>query len=109
MLCPGKSYDRSPCGTGTSAKLACLHATGKLREGEIWVQESITGSIFEGSIRVREGLVYPHIKGSAFITAESSLILDEQDPLRAGVFRRPDDTTLTSCFPAWQRPDHSQP
>jgi 4-hydroxyproline epimerase len=85
VLCPGKSYDRSPCGTGTSAKLACLYAAGKLREGEIWVQESITGSVFEGSITVRDNLVHPHIKGSAFITAEGSLFLDERDPLCWGI------------------------
>jgi 4-hydroxyproline epimerase len=85
VLCPGKSYDRSPCGTGTSAKLACLHAEGRLREGEVWVQESITGSLFEGSITLRENLIHPHIKGSAFVTAESSLVLDERDPLRWGI------------------------
>jgi 4-hydroxyproline epimerase len=85
VLCPGKSYDRSPCGTGTSAKLACLHAEGRLREGEVWVQESITGSLFEGSITVRENMIFPHIKGSAFVTAESSLIFDERDPLRWGI------------------------
>ncbi len=85
VLCPGKSYDRSPCGTGTSAKLACLYAAGKVREGDVWVQESITGSLFEGSITVRDGVVHPHIKGSAFVTAESALILDEQDPLCWGI------------------------
>ena len=56
VLCPGKAYDRSPCGTGTSAKLACLYADGKLREGEIWRQESIVGTVFEGSIH-RHGSV----------------------------------------------------
>lgn len=85
VLCPGKSYDRSPCGTGTSAKLACLYAAGKLREGEVWIQESITGSLFEGSITVRDNLIHPHIKGSAFVTAESSLFLDERDPLCWGI------------------------
>jgi 4-hydroxyproline epimerase len=85
VLCPGKSYDRSPCGTGTSAKLACLHAEGRLREGEVWVQESITGSLFEGSITLRDNVISPRIKGSAFVTAESSLILDERDPLRWGI------------------------
>jgi hypothetical protein len=78
VLCPGKAYDRSPCGTGTSANLTCLHADGKIREGEIWRQESIVGSIFEGSIRVREGRVYPSIKGSAFVNAESELILTHE-------------------------------
>ncbi len=85
VLCPGGSYDRSPCGTGTSAKLACLHAAGKLGEGDIWVQESITGSLFEGSITVRDGIVYPQIKGSAFVTGEAELILDDRDPLKWGI------------------------
>ena len=85
VLCPGKAYDRSPCGTGTSAKLACLHADGKLREGQVWKQESIVGSIFEGSIRVRDGQVYPSIKGSAFVNAESDLVLDARDPFCMGI------------------------
>jgi 4-hydroxyproline epimerase len=85
VLCPGKAYDRSPCGTGTSAKLACLYADGKLREGQIWRQESIVGSIFEGSIRVSNGQVYPSIKGSAFVNAEADLILDESDPFCMGI------------------------
>ena len=59
MLCPGKAYDRSPCGTGTSAKLACLAADGKLRQGEVWRQESIIGSVFEASYRYRGDQVIP--------------------------------------------------
>ena len=74
VLCPGKAYDRSPCGTGSSAKLACLYADGKIREGQTWRQESIVGSVFEGSVTVREGKVYPSIKGSAFVNAEAELI-----------------------------------
>ena len=85
VLCPGKAYDRSPCGTGTSAKLACLYADGKLREGQVWKQESIVGSIFEGSIRVRDGQIYPSIKGSAFVNAESDLVLDARDPFCMGI------------------------
>jgi 4-hydroxyproline epimerase len=85
VLCPGRAYDRSPCGTGTSAALACLYADGKLREGETWVQESIIGSVFEGSVTVRGGQVYPSIKGSAFVNAETTLILDPRDPLCAGI------------------------
>jgi 4-hydroxyproline epimerase len=85
VLCPGKAYDRSPCGTGTSAKLACLYADGKLREGEIWRQESIIGSIFEGSIAVRDGQVYPSITGSALVNGEADLILDEHDPFCMGI------------------------
>jgi 4-hydroxyproline epimerase len=85
VLCPGKAYDRSPCGTGTSAKLACLYADGKLGEGEVWKQESIVGSIFEGSIKVRDGKVYPCIKGSAYVNAESELLLDSRDPFCNGI------------------------
>ena len=85
VLCPGKTYDRSPCGTGTSAKLACLFGDGKLKEGQIWRQESIVGSIFEGSVKVIDNVVHPRIKGTAFITAESDLILDERDPFATGI------------------------
>jgi len=85
VLCPGKAYDRSPCGTGTSAKLACLYADGKLREGEVWRQESIIGSVFEGSIAVRDGQIYPSITGSAFVNGEADLILDEDDPFCMGI------------------------
>ncbi|HZS52810.1 MAG TPA: proline racemase family protein [Bryobacteraceae bacterium] len=85
VLCPGRSYDRSPCGTGTSAKLACLYADGKLREGEKWRQESLIGSIFEGSFTVHNGVIYPEIKGSAFVNADSKLILDERDPFQWGI------------------------
>jgi 4-hydroxyproline epimerase len=85
VLCPGKAYDRSPCGTGTSAKLACLYADGKLREGQVWKQESIVGSVFEGSIKVRDGKVYPSIKGSAFVNADATLIVDPRDPFRMGI------------------------
>lgn len=85
VLCPGKAYDRSPCGTGTSAKLACLYADGKIKEGETWRQESIVGSIFEGSVRIREAKVYPSIKGSAFVNAEAELVLDPRDPLCSGI------------------------
>ena len=87
VLCPGKAYDRSPCGTGTSAKLACLVADGKLSEGQVWRQESIVGSVFEGRVKVIDNVVHPRIKGSAFITAESSLIIDERDPLAMGIPR----------------------
>lgn len=85
VLCPGKAYDRSPCGTGTSAKLACLYADGKIREGQTWRQESIVGSIFEGSVKVRDGKVYPSIKGAAFVNAEAELVLDPRDPLCMGI------------------------
>jgi 4-hydroxyproline epimerase len=87
VLCPGKAYDRSPCGTGTSAKLACLFADGKLREGEVWRQESIVGSVFEGSVSVVGDRIHPKIKGTAFITAESDLVLDPRDPFCLGIRR----------------------
>jgi 4-hydroxyproline epimerase len=85
VLCPGKAYDRSPCGTGTSAKLACLYADGKIREGQIWKQESIVGSVFEGSVTVREGKIYPNIKGTAFVNADAELVLDPADPFCMGI------------------------
>jgi 4-hydroxyproline epimerase len=87
VLCPGKAYDRSPCGTGTSAKLACLAADGKLREGEVWRQESIVGSIFEGSFRRDGDRILPAIKGTAYVNAEATLILDPADPFRTGIRR----------------------
>jgi len=85
VLCPGKAYDRSPCGTGTSAKLACLYADGKISEGQIWRQESIVGSVFEGSVAVRDGKVYPSITGSAFVNGEGELVLDPRDPFCMGI------------------------
>lgn len=84
VLCPGIEYDRSPCGTGTSAKLACLYDDGKIKEGETWRQESIIGSTFEGKVKIVDGKIIPQIRGSAFITAESDLIFDENDPFRFG-------------------------
>jgi 4-hydroxyproline epimerase len=85
VLCPGRAYDRSPCGTGTSAKVACLVADGKLGEGQVWRQESIIGSLFEGSARIVEGKVRPRIRGSAYVNAESTLIVDPADPFAMGI------------------------
>jgi 4-hydroxyproline epimerase len=85
VLCPGRAYDRSPCGTGTSAKLACLAADGKLRQGETWRQESIVGSLFEGSFRDAGDRIVPSIKGSAYITSDATLLLDPRDPFRIGI------------------------
>jgi 4-hydroxyproline epimerase len=85
VLCPGNAYDRSPCGTGTSAKLACLYLDKKLLPGQIWRQESIVGSVFEGSVRIEDGNILPSVKGSAFITSEADLILDSRDPFRYGL------------------------
>ncbi|HEX4065736.1 MAG TPA: 4-hydroxyproline epimerase [Acidobacteriaceae bacterium] len=88
VLCPGHAYDRSPCGTGTSAKLACLAADGKLAPGAIWRQEGILGTVFEGSYRSGEGereAVIPSITGSAYITGESRLLFERGDPFRMGI------------------------
>jgi len=85
VLCPGKAYDRSPCGTGTSAKLACLAADGKLAEGETWVQESILGSTFTGTFRREGDQVLPTITGTAFVNAEATLLLDPEDPFCWGI------------------------
>jgi 4-hydroxyproline epimerase len=88
VLCPGKAYDRSPCGTGTSAKLACLAADGKLAEGAPWVQESILGSTFSASYRWLDrasGKVAPLITGRAYVNAESTLLIDERDPFAWGI------------------------
>jgi len=85
VLCPGKAYDRSPCGTGTSAKLACLAADGKLAEGVEWVQESIVGSVFRGKFRRAGDRIIPTISGSAHVTGEGVLLLDPADPFRWGI------------------------
>ncbi len=85
VLCPGDAYDRSPCGTGTSAKLACLVADGKFDEDQVWRQESVLGTLFEGSVRVVDGEIVPTITGSAFVTGETTLLFDPADPLREGV------------------------
>ena len=84
VLCPGSAYDRSPCGTGTSAKLACLVADGKLAPGQRWRQESIVGSLFDGQIELVDGAVIPTITGDAYVTAEVTLVLDPADPYRHG-------------------------
>jgi 4-hydroxyproline epimerase len=93
VMCPGGAYDRSPCGTGTSAKLACLAADGKLPAGTVWRQESIVGSIFEGhwepgtsaSAGTTDPVIIPTITGSAWVTGEANLILQPTDPFRAGI------------------------
>lgn len=90
VLCPGGAYDRSPCGTGTSAKVAALYSRGKLKPGEVWRQESITGSVFEAWVEVEGDTITPVIRGEAFVTAELELLIDPADPLRDGftAFRR---------------------
>lgn len=85
VLCPGKAYDRSPCGTGTSAKLACLAADGKLQPGQTWRQESILGTLFEGSVEPHGDAWIPTLTGAAHITAEATLLLHPADPFRWGI------------------------
>jgi 4-hydroxyproline epimerase len=88
VQCPGKAYDRSPCGTGTSAKLACLAADGKLAEGTSWIQESIIGSTFTGKFQWLDklaGKVLPIITGTAYVNAETTQLLDESDPFGWGI------------------------
>jgi len=84
VLCPGRQYDRSPCGTGTSAKLACLAARGKLKAGDVWRQASVIGSVFEGWYEGLEEGIVPTIRGQAFISAEATLLIDPKDPLAWG-------------------------
>ncbi len=87
VLCPGLAYDRSPCGTGTSAKLACLAADGELQPGEIWRQESILGSVFEASYEFGEaGAIIPTITGRAYLTADAQLIVEDDDQFGHGVW-----------------------
>ncbi|MSU46263.1 MAG: hydroxyproline-2-epimerase [Lacunisphaera sp.] len=85
VFCPGKAYDRSPCGTGTSAKLACLAADGKLEPGAEWVQESIVGSVFRAKYRKQGDKIIPTITGTAHVTAEATLILQPNDPFGWGL------------------------
>ena len=85
VLCPGGAYDRSPCGTGTSAKVACLAADGKLGAGEIYRQESIVGSVFEATYELKGDNVVPFITGAAHISGENTLILDPADPFCYGI------------------------
>jgi 4-hydroxyproline epimerase len=85
VLCPGQAYDRSPCGTGTSAKLACLAADGKLAIGAEWVQESIVGSVFRGKYRRQGDKIIPTITGTAHVMAEATLVLDPADPFVSGI------------------------
>ncbi len=85
VLCPGGEYDRSPCGTGTSAKLACLAADGKLQPGEVWRQESVIGSIFEGRYEAADGGILPTVTGRAYVTGENNFVLQDEDPFRHGI------------------------
>lgn len=86
VLCSGGEYDRSPCGTGTSAKLAVLYAKGEITLGTRWRQESITGSLFTGWLSINEkGELVPHVRGTAYVTGDATLLFDEADPFRGGI------------------------
>ncbi|MEZ4377231.1 MAG: proline racemase family protein [Gemmatimonadales bacterium] len=85
VLCPGAAYDRSPCGTGTSAKMAALHAHGRLAIGAKWRQESIIGSRFTGWLERQGEELIPHVRGTAFITGRGTLLFDPADPFRSGI------------------------
>lgn len=85
VLCPGKAYDRSPCGTGTSAKMACLAADDKLAPGQTWVQASITGSRFVCRYEREGDRIRPFISGSAYMTADSTILIDDRDPFAWGI------------------------
>ena len=86
VLCPGGAYDRSPCGTGTSAKVACLAARGELAEGALFRQESIVGSVFTASYRrLSADRIAPTIAGQAYVTGEGELLLDPTDPFCLGI------------------------
>lgn len=85
VLCPGAAYDRSPCGTGTSAKLACLAADGKLQPGEAWRQESVIGSVFQASYQPHGEQILPTITGQAYVNADITLVIDANDPFRFGL------------------------
>jgi 4-hydroxyproline epimerase len=87
VLCPGKEYDRSPCGTGTSAKLACLYADGELEPGQVWRQASILDTVFEGSVEpLGDGRVIPRVTGRAWVSGDAELILNPEDPFRHGIW-----------------------
>jgi 4-hydroxyproline epimerase len=85
VLCPGGAYDRSPCGTGTSAKLACLAAAGQWNEGDTWRQESVIGSVFEATYRRHDAGIIPRLTGTAHVTAEATLLIDAEDPFAWGI------------------------
>ena len=84
VLCPGGAYDRSPCGTGTSAKLACLAADGLLEPGRVWRQEGVLGTVFAASYEWKGSAIRPTVTGRAYVTAEATLLLDPADPFAEG-------------------------
>jgi 4-hydroxyproline epimerase len=86
MLCPGRAYDRSPCGTGVSAKLACLHASGKIKPGDVWRQAGILNTVFQGRVEEQpDRKIIPHVAGRAWVNGESHYIFDPADPFRHGI------------------------
>jgi 4-hydroxyproline epimerase len=85
VLFPGGSWDRSPCGTATAARMAALSARGLLRPGQPWRQESITGTLFTGWLTRDHELLIPHIRGRAFVTGRGTLFFDPEDELRGGL------------------------
>ncbi len=85
VLCPGGQFDRSPCGTGTSAKLACLVAEGRLAPGQTWRQEGFAGGVFEAVAAPHPEGVVPTLTGRAYVTAETTLVIDPEDPMRDGL------------------------
>lgn len=85
VLCPGKAFDRSPCGTGLSAEMACLAAAGRLTDGGTWRQESAVGTLFEGSVEIVEGGVLPTVRGRAYVTSEATLLVEADDPFPHGL------------------------
>jgi 4-hydroxyproline epimerase len=89
VLCPGLAYDRSPCGTGTSAKMAALFARGRLAPGQPWRQESITGSLFTGFLEKRGDALVPFVRGHAYVTGRATLLFDARDPFRGGFTAAP--------------------
>ena len=88
VLCSGGEYDRSPCGTGTSAVMAARHRRGELALGQHWRQESVAGSLFTGWLTAGPGgVLVPHVRGTAFVTGEATLRFDPHDPFRGGLGR----------------------
>ncbi len=85
VLCPGSAYDRSPCGTGTSAKLACLYSDNELKPGQKWRQQSIIGSVFEGSVSLVDEMIIPNISGQAFVNLQAEVVINQDDPYRFGI------------------------
>lgn len=85
VLCPDGAFDRSPCGTGTSALVGCLFEDGQLAEGHTWRQESVLGGVYEASIRRVGGMLVPTVRGSAWLTGETTLHFAGDDPYRTGI------------------------